>query len=97
MTITAKYAATCPCCNGPITPGTQIEWSKGAKARHVSCTPASGTPAGTYLGRVVVADMPRQRTYGRGRWTGCSCGSREDSDGVLIPSPRNCRRCEHDA
>lgn len=41
MTITAKYASTCPCCNGSITPGTKVEWSKGSKARHVSCTSAS--------------------------------------------------------
>lgn len=25
------------------------------------------------------------------------CGSREDSCGDLIPSPRNCESCEHDA
>ena len=33
----------------------------------------------------------------RGRRTGCSCGSREDRYGNLIPSPRNCWQCEHDA
>jgi hypothetical protein len=33
----------------------------------------------------------------RGRRTGCSCGSREDSSGELIPSPNNCRQCEFDA
>ena len=32
-----------------------------------------------------------------GRRTGCSCGSREDKNGDLIPSPRNCAQCEHDA
>lgn len=33
----------------------------------------------------------------RGRWTGCSCGSREDSYGMLIPREGNCSSCEHDA
>lgn len=37
MTITAKYAATCPVCNSAIRPGDQIDWSKGAKARHATC------------------------------------------------------------
>jgi len=97
MTITAKFASICPCCNGHITPGTKVEWSKGSKARHVACTSASTMPTATYLGRVVVADMPRRRSYGRGRWTGCSCGSREDNYGDLIPSDRNCASCEHDA
>lgn len=32
-----------------------------------------------------------------GRRTGCSCGSREDSSGQLIPSRNNCASCEHDA
>jgi len=32
-----------------------------------------------------------------GRRTGCSCGSREDAHGCLIPSPNNCWQCEHDA
>ena len=32
-----------------------------------------------------------------GRRTGCSCGSRENEHGELIPSSRNCASCEHDA
>lgn len=43
MTITAKYAATCPCCNRPINVGDRIEWSKGTKARHAACA-AVGAP-----------------------------------------------------
>ncbi len=35
--------------------------------------------------------------YGYGRRTGCYCGSREDSSGELIPSPRNCKQCHFDA
>lgn len=31
------------------------------------------------------------------RRTGCSCGSREDSAGQLISSPRNCRQCLYDS
>lgn len=37
-----------------------------------------------------------QHSHSRGKWTGCSCGSREDEHG-LIPSPRNCWQCNHDA
>jgi len=37
------------------------------------------------------------RPAGRGRRTGCSCGSREDADGNLIPNSRNCWTCNHDA
>lgn len=37
MTITAKYAATCPCCRAAITPGQQVEWTKGTPAKHTAC------------------------------------------------------------
>lgn len=37
MTITAKYSSICPACGHGIIPGTQVEWSKGTKARHTSC------------------------------------------------------------
>jgi hypothetical protein len=40
---------------------------------------------------------PARSSYVRGLWTGCSCGSREDSAGQLIPARRNCESCEHDA
>ena len=33
----------------------------------------------------------------RGRRTGCSCGSREDQYGEVIPSPHNCRSCQFEA
>lgn len=92
MTITAKFASICPCCNVRITPGTKVEWTKGSPARHVSC----GTAAVTST-RVMVADMPRRSS--RGRWTGCSCGSRELSCGTTVPgrSGRMCESCEHNA
>lgn len=90
MIITAKFAAVCPCCSGRINAGDRIEWSKGEKARHVSCA-----------GKPVAKSAPRPAAYSArrsyGKWTGCSCGSREDSYGDLIPSPRNCASCEHDA
>jgi hypothetical protein len=38
-----------------------------------------------------------ERAGGGSRRTGCSCGSREDSHGELIPSSRNCFTCNHDA
>lgn len=44
MTITAKYAATCATCRQPIRPGQQIEWSKGAPARHTPCGMAAAAP-----------------------------------------------------
>lgn len=92
MTITAKYASICPCCAKSISPGDKVEWSKGAKARHVVCTSTASAPV--YMTRTA-----RQSTGARrpGKWTGCSCGSREDSYGDLISSARNCSSCEHDA
>lgn len=43
------------------------------------------------------ASSATRRSGSRGRRTGCSCGSREDESGNLIPSDRNCSSCEHDA
>jgi hypothetical protein len=96
MTITAKFASVCPCCNVRITPGAKVEWTKGTPARHVTCGTPAGAPTIT-MTRVSVADMPRRSSHGRGRWTGCSCGSREDARGNLISSERNCFTCDHDA
>ena len=45
MTITAKFASTCPTCNARIAAGEQVEWSKGSPARHVACTQAPVAPA----------------------------------------------------
>lgn len=52
----------------------------------------------------IVAEPRKARSSGgdrsscrAGRRTGCSCGSREDSAGDLIPSPHNCRQCNFDA
>lgn len=53
-------------------------------------------------GSRVFAVPPRKSSGGgrsfrrAGKWTGCSCGSREDSSGQLIDSPRNCKQCRFD-
>jgi len=82
MTITAKYAGTCPACGQPIAPGAKVEWAKGSQARHVSCV--AGAP---------VATAPR---FGggalKGRRTGCRCGSIEG-----YPRNSDCWTCRHDA
>jgi hypothetical protein len=89
MTITAKFPGTCPACGCAISPGTKVEWSRGSKARHVTCGASVSSAAPT----------PARSTRPRrsGKWTGCSCGSREDSYGDLIYSERNCASCVHDA
>lgn len=88
MTITAKYSATCPHCTRSINPGDKIEWSKGTRATHTTCgarSASSSTPAG------------QRRSVRPGKWTGCSCGSREDGAGTLIPARNNCESCNFDA
>ena len=47
MTITARYASTCTACHRAITPGQQIEWSRGSQPRHTTCPAAAaiGTQA----------------------------------------------------
>jgi hypothetical protein len=37
MEILAKYAGTCPKCNGPFAVGDRVEWVKGIKPRHIVC------------------------------------------------------------
>jgi hypothetical protein len=51
MIITAKFASVCPCCNVRIATGSRVEWTKGSKARHVTCTGpaiASASPGRAY-------------------------------------------------
>lgn len=43
MVISAKYPGKCGVCGAAIQVGTQVEWSKGSGARHVSCP--TGVPA----------------------------------------------------
>jgi uncharacterized protein DUF6011 len=39
MTITAKFASTCPRCRTPIEAGDKVDWERGQKATHVNCPP----------------------------------------------------------
>lgn len=88
MVITAKYAATCPACRGSILPGERVEWSKGSPARHTACVAGAASAPAPAAHQTPAAPS--------GRRTGCSCGSREDSYGQLIPSKYNCRSCRFD-
>lgn len=89
MTITARYPAACACCPVPIRVGDQIEWVKGRPAVHARCAGKAGAPIAK------PADAPRKAPAGKR--TGCSCGSRVDAFGDLIPSRSDCWTCRHDA
>lgn len=80
MTITAKYATRCATCGQPIAAGEKIEWAKGSPARHTSCTATTTRTA-----------VPKSSRSARGRRTGCSCGSREDTI-----SQYDCESCRFD-
>lgn len=43
MIITAKFSSVCPCCNNRVQVGSKVVWSRGEKAKHVSC-PAKAAP-----------------------------------------------------
>jgi hypothetical protein len=80
MVITAKFASFCPCCSARIEVGSKVEWSRGEKARHVTCTGSAkpsaaksrgfvGTSGKTYssaLERYRAGDASA-RSYGVGR------------------------------
>ena len=61
MTITARYPAKCSACGQDITPGQQIEWSKGQPVRHTTCGASTtsvaptATPKRAYRPRKCVA------------------------------------------
>lgn len=68
MIITAKFASVCPCCSKSIAVGSKVEWSKGSKARHATCTGpavASAAPRSQYR-RIRYAVSEAQRNYDRG-------------------------------
>lgn len=74
MIITAKYASTCPTCKSAINVGDKVEWTKGAKAQHVSCvgsTTAPSSPVRSYGQRVEQS----RRAWGRARGMGAGHGS----------------------
>lgn len=87
-TMSAKFAGRCACdCGASIAVGQRITWSRetGARIPHGAATIArQSSPV-------------RTQSVSTGRRTGCSCGSREDAWGDLIPSRRNCAGCTHDA
>lgn len=58
MTISAKFATVCPCCNNRINVGDKVEWAKGSKARHVSC---AGKPAAVSAPSAVKSAYRRAR------------------------------------
>jgi hypothetical protein len=106
-TMAAKFPGACRCgCGGPIAVGQRIEWSRDAGARLVGHSARTARPAVTEVALGVVrvsresvypTSPARTRTARRGTWTGCSCGSRTDDCGDLIPARNNCSSCEHDA
>jgi hypothetical protein len=91
MVITAKFAGRCGCCGQSIAAGSKIEWSKGAPAKHAACASGPATAAATVSDR-----RSFRRSDSRGRWTGCSCGSRVDSSGQLVNRDRACAQCQFD-
>lgn len=101
MTITAKFSGFCPCCNGRINAGDKVEWTKGAKAKHVACANSGAQSAvvsnvvrvGSYAANgQYVAVRSAKSGRSRGSWTGCSCGSVEE-----YSRDSDCRSCRHDA
>jgi uncharacterized OB-fold protein len=67
MTITARYASRCASCGQAVTPGQQIEWTKGSPARHTDCQ----SPAAAPVASVSSSKRPRYRP------TRCAeCGAR---------------------
>ena len=69
MTITAKYASTCGACPQTVTPGQQIEWTRGSTiVRHTDCARAD-TPAQipqSETRRVITVERVGRRSYLRG-------------------------------
>ena len=97
-TMAAKFAGRCACgCGASIAVGKRIEWSRATGARLIGHTTRTTTPVTEVALGIVRVSRPARTVRRHGRWTGCSCGSREDAAGDLIPSPRNCASCEHDA
>ena len=76
MIITARFASLCPCCNSRIEVGSEVEWSKGAKARHVSC------PSGSTSVRETTAPHTTSRRPWRPcGYPGCNQAHCDECDG----------------
>jgi hypothetical protein len=74
MTITAKYASRCPDCGDSIHVGAQIEWKKGAPARHAACAGTGGTKS--------------ERAFSRARRRDDAAGAARANS--RCPNPRDC-------
>lgn len=85
MTITAKFPGACPCCNGRINPGDKVEWSKGEKARHASCSSSSATASARPSSPVSARRAPRTTCV----QCGCSLDRYQVSHGFKFCS-RDC-------
>lgn len=109
MQIVAKFNSTCPQCGKYINAGETVEWSKGAKARHVQCPakasngngngksdprfPEFNPPPG-----VLLASAPPQKTQKRNQKPGScmNCGSwLKAGEGLLIFCPEDSGCMEH--
>jgi hypothetical protein len=73
MTITAKYAGTCPVCRQSITPGAKVEWTKGSQARHVACAQGVSAPARAPLSNARIAT--ERKSWGARRGMGSGHGA----------------------
>lgn len=72
MQINARFASVCPVCQDRIQVGTLVEWSRGNKAKHVTCTAVaegpirlwSGNGEGWTVGQVILSDEKTRRSGG---------------------------------
>ena len=91
MTITAKFASRCGSCGQPVSPGQQIEWTKGSPVRHTSCGASTGAPAATQSARPARRSLTNGDIYtarnGQPKVFGCS---------ACTHGERMCRSCQHD-
>jgi len=90
MTITAKFASRCASCGQTVTPGQQIEWTKGSPVRHTTCG-ASTSAQATQSARPARRSLTNGDIYtarnGEPKVFGCSACSRGD---------RMCKQCQFD-
>lgn len=63
MTIVAKYASVCPDCGKTISPGQQVEWERGRKARHTNCGAVGQAPSAASTSRTITLTRDGRRTY----------------------------------
>ena len=89
MTITAKFSTICPCCNGRISAGDKVEWTKGTKARHVACAGAPGAASAPSRAPGRNWNPDRFNGYGRRRG-GYSKACVSDGNCSSIGSGRSC-------